>query len=240
MKQTLSILTLLILLFGCQPKRNNMNDFMDDIREDFAKQAEQQNKEVYAWEAKIDELYKRADKNLNGGVSFADSLIENDKSLDKWKISNLHTIVGEIYYDNDSIDRALERFLIDESLTFDSPRNKANKAGCYVKRGDLEKAITLLQQAAETNHDFKWYIGNLYEIQGEREKAILEYDYVYQRDTIVYAYYNERIQELENNPDQLLTELYYKDRRKRTLLLLKGVDTGATDTEIGGFEIEKR
>ncbi|WP_421754088.1 hypothetical protein [Croceimicrobium sp.] len=104
----------------------------------------------------------------------------------------------------------------------------------------MEKAMTLLQQAAETNHDFKWYIGNLYEIQGEREKAILEYDYVYQQDTIVYAYYNERIQELENNPDQLLTELYYKDRRKRTLLLLKGVDAEATDTEIGGFEIERK
>ena len=240
MKQTLSILTLLILLFGCQPKQNNMNDFMDDIREDFAKQAEQQNREVYAWEAKIDELYKRADQNLNGGVRYADSLIENDKSLDKWKISNLHTIVGEIYYDNDSIDRALERFLIDESLTFDSPKNKANKAGCYVKQGDLGKAMTLLQQAAETNYDFKWYIGNLYEIRGEREKAILEYDYVYQRDTIVYAYHNERIHELENNPDQLLTELYYKDRRKRTLFLLEGVDTNATDTEIGGFEIEKK
>ncbi len=92
---------------------------MDDIREDFAKQAEQQNREVYAWEAKIDKLYKRADNNLNDGASYADSLIENDKSLDKRKISNLHTIVGEIYYDNDSIDRALERFRLDESLTFD-------------------------------------------------------------------------------------------------------------------------
>ena len=186
-----------------------MGDFMDDIREDFAKKAEEQNKEVYAWEAKIEELYKRADSNLSFGVNYADSLIEYDQTLDKWKVSNLHTIIGEIYYDNDSIDRALERFLINESLTFDSPRNKANKAGCYVKQGDLGKAMTLLQQAAETNHDFKWYIGNLYEIQGEPDKAILEYDYVYQRDTVVYAYYNQRIEELENNPDQLLTELHY-------------------------------
>lgn len=213
---------------------------MDDIKEDFAKQAEEQNKEIYVWETKIEELYKRADSNLSVGVNYADSLIENDQTLDKWKVSNLHTIVGEIYYENDSIDRALERFQINESLTFDSPRNKANKAGCYVKQGDLKKAMTLLQQAAETNHDFKWYIGNLYEIQGERDKAILEYDYVYQRDTVVYAFYNQRIEELANNPDQLLTELHYKDRRKGTLLLLKGVDNNATNTEIGGFEIEKK
>lgn len=240
MKQTISILAILTIFFGCQPKQKRMNDFMDDIREDFAKQAEEQNKEVYAWEAKIEELYERADSNLSFGVNYADSLIGNDGSLDKWKICNLHTIVGEIYYENDSIDRALERFLINESLTFDSPRNKANKAGCYVIQGDYDKAMMLLEEAAEVNYDFKWYIGNLYEIQGEPEKAKQEYQYVYQRDTVVYDYYNQRIKELNNNPDQLLTKLYYKDRRKRTLLLLKGVDSDTSETAIGRFEIEKK
>ncbi|QQS51070.1 MAG: hypothetical protein IPM71_16140 [Bacteroidota bacterium] len=217
-----------------------MNDFMDDVKEDFAKQAEQQNKEVYAWEAKIEELYKRTDSNLSFGVNYADSLIENDKSLDEWKVSNLHTIIGEIYYDNDKIDLALERFKTTESLTFDSPRNMANKAGCYVKQRDYDKAMTLLKAAAELNHDFRWYIGNLYEIQGEPEKAKLEYQYFYQKDTAVYAYYNQRIQELNNNPDRLLTELRYKDRRKRTLLLLKGVDSDTNETAIRRLENEKK
>ena len=213
---------------------------MDGTREDFAKHAEKQNKEIYAWEEKIEEFYRRSDNRLQDGVDYADSIITNDYTLDKWKISELHTIVGETYYDNDSIDLALERFYLDERMTFDSPRNKANKAGCYVKQGDLEKAMSLLKEAAETNHDFKWYIGNLYEIQGEPQKAILEYDYVYQRDTIVYAYYNQRIIELRTNPDLLFTNLFYKDRRKRTLLLLREVDTDADDTEIGGFEIENK
>ncbi len=35
-----------------------------------------------------------------------------------------------------------------------------------------------------------------------------------------------------------MTNLLYQDRRKRTLLLLKGVKSDADDTEIGGFEIE--
>lgn len=213
---------------------------MDDIRKDFAEQAEEQNKEVYAWEAKIEELYKRADSNLSFGINYADSLIENDKSLDKWKISNLHAIVGEIYYGTDNIDLALERFQENEALTFDSPRNKANKAGCYVKKGDYDKAIKLLEEAAEVNYDFKWYIGNLYEIQGEPEKAKEEYKYVYQLDTVVYAYCNQRIQELNKNPTQLLTELHYKDRRKRALILLKGVDSDTSETAIGRFEIERK
>lgn len=217
-----------------------MNSFIDEIREGFAKQAEIRNKEIYVWEDKIEEFYKRSDKNLQNGVAYADSIISNDKTLDKWKISNLHTLVGETYYDNDSINFALERFYINERLTFDSPRNKANKAGCYIKQGNLEKAMLLLKEAAETNYDFKWYIGNLYEIKGEPQKAILEYDYVYQRDTIVYDYYNKRIKEIKNNPDQLMTALLYKDRRKRTLILLKGVKSDADDTEIGGFEIKNK
>jgi tetratricopeptide (TPR) repeat protein len=240
MKHTVYILTLIGFIYGCQPKQLKKNNFMDDIREDFAKQAEEQNEKIYDWEEKIEILYERADKNLQRGVEYADSLIENDKSLDKWKISNLHSIVGELYYDNDSIVQALERFHLNQTLTFDSPRNKANKAGCYVKMGDFDKAMTLLEQASETNHDFKWYIGNLYEIKGEPEKAILEYDYVYRRDTLVYALYNQRIQELSNNPNQLMTELYYKDRRKRTLILLKGVDSDASETAIGKIKLEKR
>lgn len=240
MKQTNYILIILTFLFGCQPKQTNMNDFMDDIREDFAKQAEEENKEVYAWEAKIEELYQLADSNLSSGVKYADSLIENDRSLDEWKISNLHSIIGQLYYETNNIDLALERFQENEALTFDSPGNKANKAGCYVKQGDYDKAMTLLEQAAEVNYDFKWYIGNLYEIQGEPEKAKEEYRFVYHKDTAVYSSYNQRIQELSNNPDQLLTELYYKDRRKRTLLFWKGIESGSSGTAIGRFEIEKK
>lgn len=228
------------MLFGCHTKPTDMNGFMDDIREDFAKQAEEQNMEVYAWEERIEELYKLADSSLLAGVEYADSIIQNDKSLDKWKLSQLHTIVGELYYDHDSIEQALKRFYIDELLTFDSPRNMANKAGCHVKKGELEKAMSLLKAAAEINKDYKWYIGNLYEIQGELQKAISEYNYVYEQDTVVYEYYNQRIKELKSNPDRLMTNLLFKDRRERIILLSKGVKSDAEGTEIGRIEIEKK
>jgi tetratricopeptide (TPR) repeat protein len=228
------------VLVGCQPKQKNMTDIMDSAREEFATQSEQQNKAIYTWDSKIEELYKRADRDLNAGVQYADSLIENDGSLDKWKVSNLNVIVGEIYSDNDSIDLALGRFYESEALTFDSPRIKGNKAGCFAKRGDFDKAMTLLEQAADVNQDFRWFIGNLYEFQGEPDKAIVEYQRVYQSDTVVYSYYNQRIQELKNNPDKLLNELNYKDRRKRNLLIFKGVDSDSSGTAIGRFEIEKK
>jgi tetratricopeptide (TPR) repeat protein len=212
---------------------------MDDIRENFKKQAEQRNKEVRAWEEKIEIVYNRADQNLQNGVNYADSLIQFDNRLDKWRKSDLHTIVGELYYDHDSIDLALIRFYRDQALTLDSPRNKGNKAGCYVKLGDFKKAMTLLEEAAETNSDFKWYIGNLYEIKGEPEKAISEYQFLYERDTLIYSYCKQRIKELKTNPGELMHELYYKDRRKRTVLLLQGIDSDTSDSTIGTLKIEK-
>jgi hypothetical protein len=53
-------------------------------------------------------------------LSMLTSFLKNDNILDKWKISELHTIIGELYYDNESIDLALERFYMNERLTFDS------------------------------------------------------------------------------------------------------------------------
>ncbi len=240
MKHAIYILALIGFLYGCMPDRSNTGNLVNDIREDFAKQAEEHNKRIYSWDEKRETLYNRADNDLQQGVKYADSLIENDKSLDDWKKSNLHSIVGELYYDNDSITQALDRFYQHQILTFDSPRNMANKAGCYVKMGDLDKAMTLLERASKTNHDFKWYLGNLYEIKGEIENAISEYAYVYQRDTSVYAYYNQRIQELRSNPEQTMTELYYKDRRKRTLILLEGVSSNDSDRAIGKVKLENR
>lgn len=217
-----------------------MDNFINGVRQDFSKRAEQQNKEIYAWEEIIETLYYKADKNLIKGVEYADSIIKNKKNIDSHKVSNLHTIVGELYYDNDSITLALNRFRQINSISFDSPRNLTNRAACFVKQGDLEKAMELLVLASNMNKDYKWYIGNLYEIKGEIEKAIIEYDFVYQRDKVVYANYNKRIEELKKNPNELMTSLHFKDRRKRTLILLKGVDTEASHTQIGEFEIETK
>jgi len=240
MKHTIFIICIITLFSSCNQGQSKKNNFIEQIRDDFVKQAEEHNKKVNARERKIKEIYNRADRNLIEGVNYADSILKNDKSLDKGEVWEINTIVGEIYYDNDSIDLALERFNKEEYLAFRSPRNQANKAGCYVKKGNFKKAMELLEQAADLNKDFKWYIGNLYEIKGEPENAIKEYSYVYQRDTTVYAYYNKRIQEIKNNPDQLMSDLEYKDRRKRNLLLLNAVDSSANELEIGGIEIKNK
>jgi tetratricopeptide (TPR) repeat protein len=241
MNKLFFIITLTIFSIGCNNTEKEYNIYsIDDIREKFELQAEEQNKKLYEWDKKIEELYNRADQEFEYGIQYADSLLEFDKSLDKWKVSKLHEIAGELYYDNEMINLALERFKLYENISFDSPGNKANKAGCYIKKGDLEKAMELLIEAADFNHEFKWHIGNLFEIQGEREKAIEQYKYLYLRDTIIYAYCNERIIEITEKAHYNMQELIYRNRRRRTLFLLKGVDSSAAPTAFGRFELDVR
>jgi len=181
------------------------------------------NNEVMAQEYRIETLYSRADRDLQDGIHYGDSLILNDKSLDRASIRGLHTIIGELLYDHDSTQLALDRFLLNESW------NSVNIAGCYLKIGDVEKvekAVLLLQQAAEINYDNRWYLGNLYEIacsfydvKEVKEMAIEQYYTLYNMDTVIYSFCKTRIDEL-NQPDaQYLTELQFRNRRKRTVLL---------------------
>ena len=213
---------------------------MNDLREDFANMAEEQNQEMQTKENRISEFYQRADKSLLDGIVYIDSILENDNSIDKWEKSNLNTIAGETLYDNDSIKLALERFEMSESISISSPRSQANKAGCYAKMGDFEKAMELLNQASETNYDYKWYKGNLYEMMNNQEKAITEYNELFEENTTVYQYCSDRIKEIEKPNAELFSELVYKDRRKRTYILLKPSDPNSNGLDIGRFEIEKR
>ena len=213
---------------------------MNDLREDFAKMAEEQNQEMQTKENRISEFYQRADKSLLDGIAYIDSILENDNSIDKWEKSNLNTIAGETLYDNDSIKLALERFEMSESISISSPRSQTNKAGCYVKMSDFDKAMELLNLASEANYDNKWYKGNLYEVMNNRENAIKEYSELHQKNTTVYQYCSDRIKEIEKPNTELFTELVYRNRRKRTYILLKPSDPNSNGLDVGGFEIEKR
>ena len=93
-----------------------MNDFVKNVREDFSKQAKEANEQTFIWESKIDKIYFLSEKKYDLGISYIDSLLKYDNSIDSFKITELQIIAGEILYDNNQIEKALERFDLSENL----------------------------------------------------------------------------------------------------------------------------
>lgn len=68
--------------------------------------------------------------------------------------------------------------------------------------------------AANRNFDYKWNLGNYFEIIGKKDSAIVCYRWLYTEDSTIYSYCGERMRELQGKHPRLLTELIYKDRRR--------------------------
>lgn len=167
-------------------------------------------------ESIISNFYRLVDSNHKAGIEYMDSIIlyggfdANDQIDFNW-------IVGEVYYDLDSIDLALARF--DTSL-MKAPRNLANIAGCYIKQKRYKEAKPLLKKAAGINKSYTWYVGNFFEIVGERDSASMLYGNLYGDDPLIYQYCDERLVNMSRADYKRPEYLEYRNRRKRTYVRL--------------------
>ena len=216
-----------------------MNDLMEGTKEEFGKMAEEFNQRASSDQERIEEFYKRTDIKLEHGIEYIDSILEYDKALPKSDKSHLNTIAGEALYDNGFNKEALQRF---ENPKFNSvsPRLLADKAGSYSKLGDFKTAISLLNQAANINHSFKWHKGNVFEMSNELEKAKKEYYELYQKDTTHYKYCLERINELESNDAELLENIIFRNRDTRIYIYLESAKEDESAIDIGKIKFEKK
>ncbi len=223
MKPTLIILTFLIIVTSCDFRPKSFELEINEIREDFAEESEINNSNTLAWENLIDSFYKIADTNQIATFSAIDNLINNDKTLDRHNISELHFIKGDIYYRIDSLKKALIEFTtIGQKYSMETPKYQAARAGVFLKLRQYENALVDLNKAAEINHYYLWNIGNYYEAIGNKDSAIYSYNRLYLYDTTYYNFCKARITELRNPKTKLFSELVYRDR-ERLVILMKGV-----------------
>lgn len=218
------ILTLTIILFtGCNLNQKPLNQMMEEIREDFAKEAKINNTKILHWENLIDSLYKLSIINTLETIKTIDILIHTDTSLNKHEISELHFIKGDLYYRIDSLQKSIDEFST-AGYIYDmkTPKDIVARAGAYIKLKQFNKAYLDLTKAASINYDYYWNIGNYYEILGKKDSAIFYYKQLYIKDTIFYKLCNDRALELKHAETKLLTELIFRDR-KRSVLLMKGM-----------------
>ena len=218
MKIAFKILTVLFFLTSCNLKPKSFDQMLPEIREDFAREAEISNAKILAWEYLVDSLYQMADTNQIATFLTIDKLISNDTTLDRHKISELRFIKGDIYYRIDSLQKSITEFTA-AGVEY-APKHLAARAGAYLKLKQYDNALADLNKAAEINYDFFWNIGNYYEIIGERDVAISYYAQLYNKDTTVYKFCQDRIGELEKPDAKLLTELVFRNR-ERIIMLMK-------------------
>jgi len=196
---------------------------MKEVREDFAKGAQISNTKVLAWESLVDSLYNMADTNQMAAFQAINNLMSNDTSLDRYDISDLHFIMGDIYYHIDSCQKSISEFtMAEQDINFDAPKILAARAGAYLKLKQYDNAFDDLNNAADINYDYLWNIGNYFEIRGERDSAIFYYRKLYNEDTTYYKFCLERADSLKKGEIKTLTKLIYRDR-KRVVLLMRTV-----------------
>jgi len=133
-------------------------------------------------------------------------------------VSDLYFLQGNIYYRIDSFPMAVISYSKADPRG-DGPKYLAARAGAYLKEKMPDSALADLVNASRMNFDYKWNIGNYYEIVGEKDSAIANYSWLYHQNSLVYKYCNERIHELEAKHSRHLTELIYHDRDRMVVLI---------------------
>ena len=99
----------------------NLQSKIEYFDKNVSKIFEESNTRIDRKEAVISNFYRLVDLNLKVGTEYMDSIIlyggfgANDRMVFHW-------IVGEVFYDVDSIDLALARF---DTSSMESPRNLA-------------------------------------------------------------------------------------------------------------------
>ena len=220
LKLVFTILISGLLLISCRQK--SFQEKIDDIRNDFSKKAEVYNAEVLSWENKIDSIIKLADTNQLLAIQAIDSIIQYDTLHGTTKKFDLHFLKGDFYYQIDSFTKAIDELSLAGLKDFASPKILAAKAGAHIKLEEYDLALSELRQAADINYDFYWNIGNYFEIRGQKDSAVSNYQKLYSKDTAVYKYCGDRIEELKHNKSKLLTELVYMNR-ERFVIKMHGV-----------------
>ena len=206
---------IMVLCSSCDSRRMTF--------EDISKRNEERNIENNQWDDFVDSLGKLADTNSTLALSVLKKTM-NAKSLTGRQFAELRCIRGEIYYDIDSFQNAINEFSIAlQSMNFSSPKELAARAGAYIKLEHFDSAFQDLMYASEINYDYLWNLGNCYEVIENRDSAISCYQRLYSHDTSYYKFCHDRIVELNSNA-KLYTELHYRDRKKPGRIVLHFVD----------------
>jgi len=205
MKQFYLSISLLILSCSCH-NSNFPEDFINNIRKESIKHAEDLNSNNLKQNKFEDSLYTIAFLSLDSGIKSIDKIIKESPNYAPY-----YKIKGDFYFKYHDYKNAKDNYSIALQL---EPFLNATKfrASCYLNLKQYDSCLNDLKSYPEYNKDNFWYIGNYYEARQNLDSAIHFYKMLFREDTIVYKYCKDRIDYLMKNPNpKLFKELNIRD-----------------------------
>jgi len=194
---------------------NRQNIDIKEIRDDFAKTANEFNDSIDRWEKKYKSISELSIDSPISALSKIDIELQSFNRNQSQK-HDLLFLKANIYYQIDSLEESIRTLSSISSIDM-APKYLAARAGSYIKQKKFSEAFNDLNTASNINDSYRWNLGNYYEIRRQKDSAISNYQFLFQTDTTVYKYCLERITELSKKQPRFLTALIFRDRERLTL-----------------------
>lgn len=229
LKIIICILTLLLLLTNC--KNPNQKDEAIcgscDVEEEMQKASDELDK----FDKTIVDLYNQIETNPNKVITTTQLLIKEvktqaDPNNVKWnKLGSLYDLRAETYYKMGEFEKSIDEIYNSEKNNQETLGGKFSfgSSDCihlacnYVKLKDYNRARQFIDSAGKGWYITDYILANYYEVIGNKETAIKEYNEILKQDEHDhYFFYKDaqgRASELSKKNPKLLNELFYPSDR---------------------------
>lgn len=184
--------------------------------EDAKPERERENAAAVSWARTYDSLHRLAYTDPQDVLQYVHILTDSNKLWAAHR-DDLLLLKGQIYCQLDSFRKVVD--MVSEVRYLTNLRLMELRAEAYLKLKRYDSAYADLDSAASINHDFKWNIGNYYEVLHQKDSAVSNYQWLYQQDSLTYRYCKERLDELSKKRPHFLTQLVDKDTVRAMILM---------------------
>ncbi len=229
LKNTLYILTCFLLLTNC--KNPTHKDKAICVSCDVEEEMQRASDELDRFDKLIVDFYVHIESNPNKVINETQLLIkkikaEADPNNVRWnKLGSLYDLRAETFYKMGEFSKAIEEIYNSETNNHEKLGGKFSfgSSDCihlacnYIKLLDYNKARQLIDSAGRHWYITDFILANYYEVIGNKEQAIKEYNEILRQDDHDHYFFykdaQKRANELSKKNSKLLTELFYPSNR---------------------------
>lgn len=173
------------------------------------------NRETKEWNEQINKLYSLDKESNYKSMRTIDSLVSIFSKSSK-KLTDLYYVKANLQYLNNNYEDALNSVNTSIKINkYENPKQLSLKGACLAMKGKFKDAEKYFITASSMNYDFKWELGNFYELQKNKLYAKTTYQNLLKEDSIIYRKCKLRIIELDKSTPNYLNKIKIKTEENR-------------------------